>query len=114
MPLEVVYGESRDRIAARALAELLKPVVDEGTIYLAYPVLTTADEQVNIDALLVSETYGLVAFLIEESLPETPQDWDRLIEAQDRLYAALEGNLRRYDGLRSGRNLALTPDTATL
>jgi hypothetical protein len=42
MPLDVVYGESRNRGAAQALAAQLRAVVDEGTVYLAYPVLACA------------------------------------------------------------------------
>jgi hypothetical protein len=44
MTLEVVYGESRNRPVAKALAGQLRSVIDEGTIYLGYPVLATADE----------------------------------------------------------------------
>jgi superfamily I DNA and RNA helicase len=114
MPLEVVYGESRNRVAAQQLADLLRPVVSDGTIYLAYPVLTTADERVEVDGLLVSESHGLVAFLVADGMPEGTEDWSALIEKQDRLYSALSGNLRRYEGLRRGRNLAVDPVTATV
>lgn len=37
MPLDVVYGESRDRTAAQALRQ----VVADGTVYLGYPVFAT-------------------------------------------------------------------------
>ncbi len=114
MPLEVVYGESRNRVAAQHLVDLLLPIVDDGTIFLAYPVLTTADERVEVDGLLVSESHGLIAFLVAESMPEDDADWARLVESQDRLYSALEGNLRRYEGLRDGRRLAVEPVTATV
>ncbi|KIU17726.1 DEAD/DEAH box helicase [Mycolicibacterium llatzerense] len=114
MALEVVYGESRDRVAANRLAALLRPVVSDGTIYLAYPVLTTADERVEVDGLLVSESHGLVAFLVADAMPSDSSDWSSLIEKQDRLYSALTGNLRRYDNLRSGRNLAVDPVTVTI
>jgi hypothetical protein len=66
MPLEVVYGQSRNRNTARALADELGTVVNDGTVYLGYPVLATADEKVEVDALLVSADHGLVAFLIED------------------------------------------------
>jgi superfamily I DNA and RNA helicase len=33
-----------------------------GTVYLGYPVLATADDRVEIDALLVSPRHGLLAF----------------------------------------------------
>lgn len=113
MPLDVVYGESRNRGAAQALAAELRTVVEEGTVYLAYPVLVTADERVEVDALLVSREHGLVAFLLAKDIPGDG-GWGTIVAEQDRLYAALEGHLRRYEGLRTGRRLALTPSTATI
>ncbi|GAA2845606.1 hypothetical protein Acy02nite_47140 [Actinoplanes cyaneus] len=114
MSLDVVYGESRDRESARRLAQALKPVVADGTIYLAYPVLATADEKVQVDALLVSREHGLVAFLIAGDQPTTAEDWKRHVDAQDRLYSTLVASLRRHEGLRSGRQLAAEPQTATV
>lgn len=75
MALDVIYGESRDRATASLLAERLRSQTNEGTIYLGYPVLATADERVVVDALLVSRTHGLVAFLLAESLPRDDEDW---------------------------------------
>lgn len=114
MALEKVYGESRNKVAAGALAEALDVVIEEGTVYLGYPVLATADERVEVDALLVSEQHGLVAFLIADAAPEDPEEWEEAIHDQDRLYAVLESNLGRHDALRAGRKLALTPHTATV
>ena len=113
MVLEVVHGESRNRAAAQALAKQLRAVIDQGTVYLAYPVLSTADERVEVDALLVSRQHGLVAFLLAKDIPGK-DGWDAIIAQQDRLYAVLEGHLRRHEGLRSGRHLALIPNTATI
>lgn len=114
MPLDVVYGESRDRPFAQRLAEVLKSAVTEGTIYLAYPVLATADERIEVDGLLVSQAHGLVAFLLAKDVPTTGRDWSKYVEEQDRLYSVLEANLRRHEGLRRGRGLAVTPATATV
>ncbi|MGY4895050.1 DEAD/DEAH box helicase [Micromonospora aurantiaca (nom. illeg.)] len=114
MALEVVYGESRDRGVASSLAEALKRSITEGTVYLGYPVLTTADDRVEIDALLISEQCGLVAFLLAESVPHSSTDWKQFVDAQDRLYATLEANLRRHDSLRRGRQLAVEIETATI
>jgi superfamily I DNA and RNA helicase len=113
VPLEVIYGESRNRPLAKALADALEPVVESGTVYLGYPVLATADERVEVDALLVSSDHGLVAFLIADGVP-ADDGWAAVVEDQDRLYAVLESHLRRHEGLRRGRNLALTPHTATV
>ena len=114
MPLEVVYGESRNRTIAQALVAQLQPVVEEGTVYLGYPVLATADERVEVDALLVSRTHGLVAFLLADSLPTSNEAWTAVIAEQDRLFAILESHLSRHEGLRSGRRVAVSPATATV
>ncbi len=114
MPLEVVYGASRNRTSAQALVGQLQPIVDEGTIYLGYPVLATADERVEVDALLVSRAHGLVAFLLADSLPACDEAWMAVIAEQDRVFAVLEGHLSRHEGLRSGRRVAISPATATV
>ncbi|WP_434450072.1 DEAD/DEAH box helicase [Lentzea sp. E54] len=114
MPLEVIQGESRNRQAAQALATQLRAVVDEGTVYLGYPVLATSDERVEVDALLVSRERGLVAFLFAPQVPTTEEQWSVVTESQDRLYAVLESYLGRHDGLRRGRRLAVVPSTATV
>ncbi|WP_341395554.1 DEAD/DEAH box helicase [Arthrobacter sp. G119Y2] len=111
---EVVYGESRNRYAARALAKRLDDVLDEGTVYLGYPVLATADEKVQLDALLVSRAHGVVAFILSDTQPFTSDEWSDLVAEQDRLYAVLESHLSRHDSLRSGRRLATSPNTATI
>jgi superfamily I DNA and RNA helicase len=114
LSLDVVYGESRDRLFAARLAEQVQSAATEGTIYLGYPVLATADERVSIDALLVSREHGLVAFRIAEGLPQNDADWDTCIDEQDRLYTALESNLQRHNSLRSRRRLALEIVTVTV
>lgn len=114
MTLDVVYGQSRDRRVAVQLADMLAGVVDEGTVYLGYPVLASADESVYIDALLVSGEHGLVAFQIADGLPLSAPDWTIYVGEQDRLYAALESHLGRFEGLRRGRRLALPIQTVTV
>lgn len=114
MPLDVVYGESRNRTAAKALADQLARTVADGTVYLGYPVLATADEKVEVDALLVSPAHGVVAFILSNTRPTTADQWAELVAEQDRLYAVLESHLSRHDSLRAGRRLATTPNTATI
>lgn len=114
MPLEVIQGESRHRQVAQALAASLRGVMDEGTLYIGYPVLSTADERVQVDALLVCADHGIAAFLFAEAVPDSPEDWALVVDAQDRLYAVLEGHLSRHEGLRARRQLAVTLQTMTV
>ena len=114
MSIEIVYGESRDRVLAAQLAGRLQSAEVDGTVYLGYPVLATADDPVSIDALLVSPTHGLVAFQIAEGAPDGPGAWPPYIDSQDRLYAALESHLGRHSTLRRGRQLAFSIRTVTV
>ena len=75
--LEVVQGESRNRAAAEQLSTVLGQAVDKGVLYLGYPVLTTADDRVDIDALLVTREHGLVALLLSDDLPARPRTGTR-------------------------------------
>lgn len=114
MALDVVYGETKNRSLTSTLVDELSEGAYEGTLYLGYPVLATADEQVAVDALLVSEQHGLVAFQFADDVPRSGENWDRYIEEQNRLYSVLTSQLGRYDKLRKGRGLAVTPETITI
>lgn len=114
MTLEIVHGQPENLQAARQLADLLERVLDEGTIYLGYPVLATADDRVEIDALLVSQLRGLIAFRFADALPETDAEWMRLSSEQDRIFNALESHLSRHDTLRRGRKFAIDIVTVTV
>lgn len=113
MALEVVHGETHKRGAAGELARTLKRMGTDGTLYLGYPILATADDRVEVDALLVSQEHGMVAFLLAEGPPGNA-DWEPLIDAQDRLYAVLESALRRHETLRRRRGLAVDIETVTV
>ena len=114
MSLEVVYGETRNQSIAVQLASELERAVTDGTVYLGYPILSSADNRVSVDALLVSGDHGLVAFQLAEGLPGANGDWDGFIADQDRLYGALESHLGRHEQLRRGRALAFTIETVTV
>jgi superfamily I DNA and RNA helicase len=99
--LDVVYGSSQHNPAL--LGSMAKTVRDagiKGTFYIGYPVMASSDSSVTIDALLVSEQPGFVAFHVV-------QPGDDYKEAQDRLYYVLESNLKRHESLRSGRQLGV-------
>lgn len=114
MQVDVVYGETRNRAAAAQLVDALTGVVQDGTIYLGYPVLAAADERVHLDVLLASNDRGLVAFQLAEDVPDSLEGWRPHIEDQDRLYSVLEGHLSRHDQLRRGRHLAFDVETVTV
>ncbi|MGA5102645.1 DEAD/DEAH box helicase [Streptomyces cellulosae] len=109
-----MYGESRDRMNASLLADQLRAVADEGTVYLGYPMLATADETVRVDALMVSRAHGLVAFLLSDSIPRSEEDWEEVMAQQDRLYDVLDSTLSKHRTLRRRRSLAVDITTVTV
>jgi superfamily I DNA and RNA helicase len=107
--LDTVFGENSNSVTARSLLGVLKNLDVTGTLYLGYPVLSTADGKVLIDGLLLSEAYGLVAFDLSTRLdahPTTAQ-LDELSERQNQIYASIYNKLNTHSNLRKGRNLGL-------
>jgi superfamily I DNA and RNA helicase len=114
MPVDVVYGEARNRAVAQNLAAELQGTASEGTIYLGYPVLASADESVDVDALFVSPDHGLVAFLLGGGAPVDADQWSETVNSQDRLFAALDSHLGRHPELRRRRELRFPIQTVTV
>lgn len=114
--LEIIHGNTSNPSATRELLEVLNELNPNGTLYVGYPVLALADDRVNVEALLVTERFGLVAFLTE-TLPAEPTGtapWKEIQQRQDHLFGALESFLGRHPALRSGRRLAFEINTVTL
>ncbi len=114
MALEVIYGETRNRSVAQALARELQKIADDGTVYIGYPVLASADDRVFVDALAVLPLHGLVAFQLADLVPQSADQWDAVVTAQDRLYGALQSYLGRHPELLDRRRLAFPIETITV
>ena len=100
LSFDVVHGRSHNPAVLGKIAEMLQQTEIKGTFYIGYPVVASSDSSMTVDALLVSQRLGLVAF----HLVEQGQDYR---EHQDRLHYALEANLSRHESLRSGRKLGV-------
>jgi superfamily I DNA and RNA helicase len=115
--LEVVRGQTKypSEIAQQLVASIESLPLD-GILFLGYPVIASADSQVDVDALLVSREHGLVAFDVEPAPPPASElgAWDTLKDHQDRLFFLLKANLERNDSLRRGRELAVRPEVITV
>jgi superfamily I DNA and RNA helicase len=114
--LQVVYGNTKNKLVADRLVTALQPLSLEGTLYIGYPVLASAEEPVSIDALLVSRQRGLVAFIFASGVAAGSDGdaWARLKNEQDRVYFALTTHLSRHNLLRKGRKLGFEPNIVTL
>jgi len=108
--LETIFGETSALPAARAVQAELKQSGVTGTLYLGYPVLSTADAKVFVDALLLSRAHGIIAFDLSADIGggRLSQDLkDRLRDRQDQIYASIYNKLNSYRELRKGRRLAI-------
>lgn len=115
--LEVTLGQTKNHTVAKQLKNILLKLNLDGSLYIGYPVLATADKSVTVDALLVSRQHGLLAFMFGEHLPVADSDvegWVSLADRQDQLFVAVENNLRRHDTLRDGRRLGVQVQTVTI
>lgn len=113
--LEKVYGKTRNPLVVNQLVSQLDQLNLTGTLYLGYPVLASADETVFVEALLVSDERGLVAFDIGQHVPAEADDafWKTVQDSQDRLFYALANNLGRHQSLRERRHLGVTISVVT-
>ncbi|MDG4553407.1 MAG: ATP-binding domain-containing protein [Candidatus Competibacter sp.] len=99
--LEIIHGSSRHNpIVLKGITGALQQAKIMGAFYIGYPVIASSDSSLTVDALLVSQTPGLVAFHLFEA-GQNYRDY------QDRLYYILEANLKKYESLRSGRSLSV-------
>jgi superfamily I DNA and RNA helicase len=114
--LDVIYGESAVSPPARALIVSLLTVNANGTLFLGYPILVTAEGTTEIDALLTSKEHGLVAFDLKNSDGDLG-DEDFLSNTQrrqDEIFAAITSKLLENRELLRGRNLALDVNVVTI
>lgn len=114
--LDIVFGENAGTIPARSLQAELQKLTISGTLYLGYPVLSTADSKVFVDALLVSEGHGLVAFDLSskiEGVRPTDDEKAEIAERQNQIYAAIYNKLNTHANLRRGRQLAVEVGVVT-
>lgn len=114
--LDIVFGQTTNLSIARMLVAKLQNIDFEGTFYIGYPVLSSADEKIEVDALLVSKETGPVAFLLASEFPTIDDEkaWTALSDQQNKLYFALTSSLSRHQELREKRELAVQVNVATV
>ena len=108
--LDIVFGENAGTIPAQSLQAELQNLNVSGTLYLGYPVLSTADGKVLVDALLVSENHGVLAFDLSSKIKgarPTDEEKVEIADRQNQIYASIYNKLNTYASLRRGRSLAV-------
>ncbi|WP_092477351.1 DEAD/DEAH box helicase [[Clostridium] polysaccharolyticum] len=98
--LNIIRGVSSKIEVAENVIKILKQVVEEGYVYIGYPVLGSFEGKLKVDVMLVSRAHGLVIFDIEMGNQEYNKE-----EEQDILYNNMESRLKRYHSLVERRKL---------
>lgn len=108
--MEIIRGSARNPVSTDRLVEVFERSFadDEGVLYVGYPVLSSSDESVSIDALVVSRKHGVVAISLVEG-----KDAAHYGEIQDDVASLLEAKFMQHKALRKGRRLLAEPSTLT-
>ena len=108
--LEVIWGSAREKpVSSRSLAEDLANVPGlNGYLYVGYPIIGSPTGPIKLDALLVSQEYGLVGFDLVEGT-----DLDDFEHRQDEIASMLEVRLKPHAGLKQGRALKFDVNVIT-
>ena len=108
--MEIIKGSARKPVSTERLVEVFERdfASSEGVLYVGYPVLSTPDEAVSIDALLISRDHGVVAINLVEG-----KDADGFGEVQDDVASLLDSKFKQHKSLRKGRKLLAEPSTLT-
>lgn len=108
--IKVIWGTNKEKpIASRQLAETLsKNSTLDGFLYIGYPIVGSPLGPTKFDALLLSETKGIIAFDLVEGT-----DISKYTENQDEIASMLEVKLKPYPKLKKGRNLKFDINTVT-
>ncbi len=107
--IEVIWGSAAEKPnSSRSLAEKVAALQGNGYLYLGYPIIGSPTGPMRLDALLVSPTYGLVAFDLVEGM-----DLSEFEQRQDEVASMLEVRLKPYPGLKSGRKLQFEINVVT-
>lgn len=112
MSLDIVRGKISNIVATKELIKIIEQRMTHEfneTLYLGYPLSANAESKVTVDALLLSEQLGLIAFVFSKA-----EDTALIVEEQGELYFQLINTLTQYPSLRKGRSLAFEPHVISI
>lgn len=112
MSLDIVRGKYSNVLAITRLIEVLNSMAEDSiseTLYIGYPLSANVDSSVTVDAMLVSERYGLVSFIFSNT-----ENAEEITETQGELFYQLLNTLTQYPSLRKGKLLAFEPHVISI
>lgn len=110
--MDLVIGT---RVDPGAIEQLISEVtalpLTDATLYVGYPILSTADDSISIDAILTCIEHGVVVFDLRP-LPESTArpsviDWELIEARQNEIAIALTSKLIKHKELTQRRQLAV-------
>src|SRR4051812_48663696 len=108
--LDIVTGQRRNVMATGQLVRALENADLSGTLYIGYPILSSADGTRIVEGLLTCQEHGVIAF----DLVDGVLDGTEITERQNDLYTAVFQKLLSFKPLRSGRKLSVEVNVITL
>jgi len=107
--VDIKQGQSNSTPASTdLLIEFFKSNEFNGKLYTGYPILYAGGDSITLDALWISEEYGVIAFDLIEGNTLT----DRA-ETRDILYTKIKALLSQYRELNFGREFAVDIEVIT-
>lgn len=107
--IEIIWGSAAEKpISSKLLAEDITALDADGFLYLGYPIIGSPTGPMRLDALLLSPTFGLVAFDLVEGTNTVGFE-----ARQDDIASMLEVRLKPYAGLKRGRELVFDINVVT-
>lgn len=111
--LDIIRGATTKENSTAQLIEGLErlftdPDKTEGLAYIGYPILNTAIGGITLDAVLVTESHGMVVFDLIEGTESENRAQER-----DKIFASTKSRLIQYAELRDKRDLGVSLNVFT-
>jgi len=106
--LDITYGDTKNSGVVAALVNAFVGRDLTGDLFVGYPILGSVEGRIEVDALLVTQEHGVVAFDLQSGNVRSLADPNAaaLKKRQDDIFVSLENKLKSYSSLRAGRSLA--------
>lgn len=108
--MQIIRGSVRKPASAERLVELVnnKFADSEGVLYIGYPILSTVDDAISVDALMITSEHGVIPINLVEG-----RDLGDFAEIHDEIASLLDAKFRQHKSLRKGRTLLVEPNPVT-
>jgi superfamily I DNA and RNA helicase len=107
--IRIIRGESEKPATSQRLTAFFESNDFEGILYIGYPILNAGGSILIIDAIWISEDYGVVIFDLVEG-EELSQD---VKKNQDDIFVKFRSKLSQYTDLNVGREFSVSIDIIT-